>query len=64
MHTGVMDDQFRPGDLVKVTSGPLSGFSGGIIDVDTDERKLTVRFDIFDRRVPVELHLDQVERLD
>jgi hypothetical protein len=47
-----------------VTSGPLSDFAGEIIDVDGVERKLKVRVDIFDRQIPVELDLDQVEKLD
>jgi transcription antitermination factor NusG len=32
--------------------------------VDGVERKLKVRVDIFDRQIPVELDLDQVEKLD
>ena len=58
-----MDDQLHPGDPVKVTSGPLSAFTGDVIDVDPSERKLKVRVDMFDRRIPVELDLDQVEKL-
>jgi hypothetical protein len=34
------------------------------LDVDGVERKLKVRVGIFDRQIPVELDLDQVEKLD
>ena len=56
--------EFRLGESVKVTSGPLSDFDGEIVDVNADQQKLKVLVDIFERQVPVELAFDQVKKLD
>jgi len=56
--------EFALGETVKVTSGPLSDFDGEIVDVNSDQQKLKVLVDIFERQVPVELAFDQVKKLD
>jgi transcription termination/antitermination protein NusG len=56
--------EFRLGESVKVTSGPLSDFDGEIVDVNPDQQKLKLLVDIFERQVPVELAFDQVKKLD
>jgi transcriptional antiterminator NusG len=56
--------EFTLGETVKVTSGPLSDFDGEIVDVNSDQQKLKVLVDIFERQVPVELAFDQVKKLD
>src|ERR671937_1350485 len=56
--------EFSLGEAVKVTSGPLSGFDGQIVDVNPDQQKLKVLVDIFERQVPVELGFDQVKKID
>ena len=56
--------EFTLGESVKVTSGPLSDFDGEIVDVNSDQQKLKVLVDIFERQVPVELGFDQVKKLD
>lgn len=55
-------NDFIVGETVKVTSGPFSGFSGVIEDVNREKKKLTVMIKIFDRRTPLELENSQVER--
>jgi transcriptional antiterminator NusG len=71
LHTGVATAdrpratvEFTLGETVKVTSGPLSDFDGEIVDVNSDQQKLKVLVDIFERQVPVELAFDQVKKLD
>jgi len=71
LHTGVgaaerprTQVEFQLGESVKVTSGPLSDFDGEIVDVNSDQQKLKVLVDIFERQVPVELAFDQVKKLD
>jgi transcription termination/antitermination protein NusG len=56
--------EYSLGEAVKVTSGPLSDFDGEIVDVNSDQQKLKVLVDIFERQVPVELAFDQVKKLD
>lgn len=50
------------GETVKVTSGPFSGFSGVIDEVNREKKKLSVMVKIFGRKTPLELENSQVER--
>lgn len=43
------------GDMVRVKSGPLEGFSGVVEMVDVEHRKITVRVSMFGRETPVEV---------
>jgi len=49
-------------DVVKVTEGPFSGFSGVIEEVNTEKHKLKVMVKIFGRKTPLELGFMQVEK--
>ena len=49
------------GESVKVVSGPLSDFSGGILEINDDAAKLKVLVSIFGRETPVEVGFDQVK---
>lgn len=53
---------FVVGNEVHITSGPFSGFVGGIDKVDEDREKITVLVSIFGRLTPVELSFDQVKK--
>lgn len=49
-------------EVVKVTEGPFSGFSGVIEEVNSEKRKLKVMVKIFGRKTPLELGFMQVEK--
>ena len=49
-------------EIVKVTDGPFSGFSGVIEEVNAEKRKLKVMVKIFGRKTPLELGFMQVEK--
>lgn len=53
---------FFEGEVVKVTDGPFSSFSGTIEAVDNERKKLTVSVKIFGRKTPMELSFMQVEK--
>jgi transcriptional antiterminator NusG len=54
--------EFSVGDVVRVTSGPLSDFSGEVVEVNQDQHRLKVMLSIFGRETPVELAFDQVKK--
>ena len=49
-------------EMVKVTDGPFSGFSGVIEEVNAEKHKLKVMVKIFGRKTPLELSFMQVEK--
>lgn len=69
---GVVDEQqeageemlipYYVGENVKVISGPFSGFSGTIEEVNNEKKKLKVMVMIFGRKNPLELSFTQVEK--
>ena len=54
--------QFEQGDVLRITDGPFTNFSGYVEDVDMDHGKLKVMVSIFGRQTPVELSFFQVEK--
>ena len=54
--------EFSVGEIVRVTSGPLSDFSGEVSEVNVDQNKLKVMVSIFGRETPVELGFEQVKK--
>ncbi len=54
--------EFSVGEVVRVTSGPLSDFSGEVSEVNADQNKLKVMVSIFGRETPVELGFEQVKK--
>ena len=56
--------EFTLGQVVKVTSGPLSDFDGEIIEINPEAGKLKVHVSIFERQVPVELNFTDVRKVD
>ncbi len=69
---GTMDELIENGEemltpfikqeSVKVISGPFSGFSGVIEEVNTEKKKLKVMVMIFGRKTSLELSFTQVEK--
>ena len=53
---------FSVDEVVKVTDGPFSGFTGVIEEVNADTHKLKVNVKIFGRKTPLELSFNQVEK--
>ncbi len=49
------------GETVKVIDGSFSGFSGEIVEVDEEKKKISVMIKIFGRETPLELSYSQVE---
>jgi len=53
----------RPGENVRVLSGPLEGFIGIVTEIDAPRQKLKVSVSMFGRETPVELDFSQVSRI-
>lgn len=51
------------GQVIRVTVGPFTDFTGTIQDVNVQKEKLRVLISIFGRDTPVELDFTQVERV-
>ena len=52
----------KPGDMVRVTSGPFADFSGVVSEVNAPQAKVKVLVSIFGRETPVELDFAQVSK--
>ncbi len=52
---------YEVGETVRIADGPLTSFSGTVDLIDMDKNKVRVMVDMFGRKTPVELELDQVE---
>ena len=53
---------FNVGDMVQVTAGPFSDFTGVVSDLDSDKGKVKVLVSIFGRETPVELDFRKSSR--
>lgn len=51
---------YAEGDIVKIISGPLEGYTGTVKSVDTANNNVCVVLSMFGRETPVELELDQI----
>ena len=54
--------EFALGEVVKVNTGPFSGFNGTIEEINTEKKKLKVMVKIFGRSTPVDLGYMQVDK--
>ncbi len=57
-----LEQEFQVGETVKVIDGPFNGFVGVIEQVNNERKKLKVIVKIFERRTPIELRFNQVEK--
>ncbi len=55
---------YQLGDNVKITDGALESFLGTVEEIDLERGKGSVKVSMFGRDTPVELDLDQIERVD
>jgi len=51
------------GEKVKIIEGPLSNFIGEIEEINSEKRVVKVAIKIFGRKTPVELSINQVEKI-
>ena len=49
---------------MKITDGALESFLGTVEEIDLERGKVSVKVSMFGRDTPVELELDQIERID
>lgn len=54
---------YEIGDSVKITEGPLAGYTGIVQSVSDDKKTVTVLASMFGRETPVNLKSNQVERI-
>ena len=54
--------EFTLGEVVKVNTGPFSGFNGVIEEINTETKRLKVMVKIFGRSTPVDLGYMQVDK--
>ena len=55
--------KFEKGEVVRVTAGPFTEFTGKIEEVQAEKEKVRVLISIFGRDTPVELDFQQVEKV-
>lgn len=53
----------KPGDKVRIISGPFADFDADIIEVYPDKSKLRATVSIFGRETPVELEYKQIQKV-
>ncbi len=58
----LLEQDFQVGENVKVIDGPFNGFVGVIEEVNQEKKKLKVVVKIFERKTPIELSYNQVEK--
>lgn len=61
VETHVESCGFAKGDNVKITAGPMSGFTGKVDSVSENGKKITVLASVFGRETPVELDSSSIE---
>lgn len=55
--------EFKAGDLVRITDGPLKGFEAKVTDIDEDRGKVKILVSMFGRETPVSLDFLQVKKV-
>jgi transcriptional antiterminator NusG len=55
---------YEIGDSVRIIDGPLQDFIGTVESIDTEKDILKVTVSMFGRETPVELELDQAQKLE
>ncbi len=64
VETRVVEVSYDVGDQVRIIDGPLEDFVGIVNELDTDKNYVKVTISMFGRETPVELELNQAEKLE
>ena len=64
VETRVVEVSYSVGDQVRIIDGPLEDFVGVVEELDTERNYVKVTISMFGRETPVELELNQAEKLD
>ena len=62
VETRVVTLDYKIGDSVTVSNGPLKGYIGTVQEISPDKKKIKVLVSMFGRETPVELDSDIVEK--
>jgi len=60
----VVEVAYAVGDQVRIIDGPLEDFVGIVDELDTEKNYVKVTISMFGRETPVELELNQAEKLE
>ncbi|MBQ3264635.1 MAG: transcription termination/antitermination protein NusG [Ruminococcus sp.] len=60
----VVEVSYEVGDQVRIIDGPLEDFVGIVTELDTEKNYVKVTISMFGRETPVELELNQAEKLE
>ena len=60
----VVEVSYEVGDQVRIIDGPLEDFVGIVDELDADKNYVKVTISMFGRETPVELELNQAEKLE
>lgn len=52
---------YKIGDSIRITSGPLENFIGVVDDINMEKKKVRVSVSMFGRETPVELEFEQIQ---
>ena len=64
VESSVVEVSYEVGDQVRIIDGPLEDFVGIADELDTDKNYVKVTISMFGRETPVELELNQAEKLE
>ncbi len=64
VETRVVEVSYDVGDQVRIIDGPLEDFVGIVDELDTDKNYVKVTISMFGRETPVELELNQAEKIE
>lgn len=62
-HLATVNIPYVNGETVRITAGAFSGFQGIIESISEDKKKVEVSVMFFNRKTPVELPINQIEKI-
>ena len=58
------EKMFEIGEILNVIDGPFDSFSGVVESFDDEKQRIKISISIFGRSTSVELHYDQVKKIN